>query len=161
MVSVLGLGGIGKSALAVNLMHRVAERFEVVIWRSLRDLPSCEVLLNDLLRALAPQVFRQRSDTLEQLQSAILEQMRSRSVLIVLDNVESVLDEGENSGRMRPGYEGIGRFLRHCAETDHQSCLLFTSREKPADLVALEGHRSPAPAPCAWAGWGWMPAQSC
>src|SRR5216684_3182757 len=29
MVSVLGVGGIGKSALAVTLMRRVAERFEV------------------------------------------------------------------------------------------------------------------------------------
>ena len=31
VVSVLGLGGIGKSALATRVMHRVAERFEVVI----------------------------------------------------------------------------------------------------------------------------------
>ena len=34
VVSVLGLGGIGKSALAVSLMHRVAGDFQVVIWRS-------------------------------------------------------------------------------------------------------------------------------
>ncbi len=39
MVSVLGVGGIGKSALAVTLMRRVAERFEVVLFRSLRDAP--------------------------------------------------------------------------------------------------------------------------
>ena len=39
VVSVLGLGGIGKSTLATKVMHRVAERFEVVIWRSLRDAP--------------------------------------------------------------------------------------------------------------------------
>ena len=29
------------------------------------------------------------------------------------------------------------------AETEHQSCLLLTSREKPSDLVALEGRRTP------------------
>jgi len=39
VVSVLGMGGIGKSALAVTVMHRVAAHFEVVIWRSLRDAP--------------------------------------------------------------------------------------------------------------------------
>ena len=54
VVSVLGLGGIGKSALATQVMHRVAERFEVVIWRSLRDVPSCEALLDDCLQVLAP-----------------------------------------------------------------------------------------------------------
>jgi hypothetical protein len=31
LVSVLGLGGIGKSALAVRLMHQVAAHFEVVL----------------------------------------------------------------------------------------------------------------------------------
>src|SRR5205814_5446260 len=29
------------------------------------------------------------------------------------------------------------------AETEHQSCLLLTSREKPSDLVPLEGSRAP------------------
>ena len=55
VVSVLGLGGIGKSALAVTLMRRLAPHFEVVIWRSLRDAPSCEALLEECLQVLAPQ----------------------------------------------------------------------------------------------------------
>ena len=33
--------------------------------------------------------------------------------------------------------------LRRIAETEHQSCLLLTSREKPSDLVPLEGSRAP------------------
>src|SRR6266487_2596230 len=57
VVSVLGQGGIGKSALATKVMHRVAERFEVVIWRSLRDVPSCEALLDSCLQVLAPQAL--------------------------------------------------------------------------------------------------------
>ena len=50
VVSVLGMGGIGKSALAVTLMHQLAPHFEVVLWRSLRDAPTCEELLEDCLR---------------------------------------------------------------------------------------------------------------
>jgi hypothetical protein len=46
VVSVLGPGGIGKSALATRAMHQVAEHFEVAIWRSLRDSPTCETLLD-------------------------------------------------------------------------------------------------------------------
>ena len=45
VVSVLGMGGIGKSSLVVSLMHQVAPHFEVVLWRSLRNAPSCEALL--------------------------------------------------------------------------------------------------------------------
>ena len=55
VVSVLGQGGIGKSALATQVMHHVAKHFEVVIWRSLRDVPSCEALLDSCLQVLAPQ----------------------------------------------------------------------------------------------------------
>src|SRR5260370_11869653 len=49
VASVLGQGGIGKSALATMVMHRVAEGFEIVIWRSLRDIPTWEALLDRCL----------------------------------------------------------------------------------------------------------------
>jgi transcriptional regulator with XRE-family HTH domain len=54
VVSVLGLGGIGKSAFTVTLMRRVAADFEVVIWRSLRDAPACDALLDTCLQVLDP-----------------------------------------------------------------------------------------------------------
>src|SRR6266436_1785422 len=143
VVSVLGQGGIGKSALATKVMHRVAEDFEVVIWRSLRDVPSCEALLDSCLQILAPHALSASSSSPEKRQDLLLECLRTRRVLLVHDNLESFLEEGEDSGRMRAGYEGFSRVLRRVAETEHQSCLLLTSREKPGDLVPLEGNQSP------------------
>src|SRR6266852_6301004 len=143
VVSVLGQGGIGKSALATKVMHRVAERFEVVIWRSLRDVPTCEALLDSCLQVLAPQALSDVSASPERRQDLLLECLRSRRVLLVYDNLESFLEEGQDSGRMGAGYEGFSRVLRRVAETEHQSCLLLTSREKPSDLVPLEGSRAP------------------
>src|SRR2546426_6886352 len=143
VVGGVGLGGIGKSALATQVMHRVAERFEVVIWRSLRDVPSCEALLDDCLQVLAPQAVRDVSASLESRQSLLLDCLRSRRVLLVYDNLESFLEEGEDTGHMRAGYEGFARVLRRVAETEHQSCWLLTSREKPSELVSLEGSRAP------------------
>src|SRR5947209_14782733 len=143
VVSVLGQGGIGKSGLATQVMHRVAQDFEVVIWRSLRDVPSCETLLDDCLQVLAPQALSDASSSLESRQNLLLDCLRSRRVLLVYDNLESVLEEGEDSGRMRAGYEGFARVLWRVAQTEHQSCLLLTSREKPSDLVPLEGSRAP------------------
>ncbi len=61
----------------------------------------------------------------------------------MLDNLETLLEEGADTGRMRPGYEGYERLLRRAGELEHQSCLLFTSREKPVDLIPLEEARSP------------------
>jgi WD40 repeat protein/class 3 adenylate cyclase/DNA-binding XRE family transcriptional regulator len=143
VVNVLGLGGIGKSALAISLMHQVSEHFQVVLWRSLRDAPACEALLEDCLQVLAPQPLREVPASLEGRLSLLMEHLREQRALLVLDNLESLLSEGESSGRLRSGYEGYGQLLRRVGETAHQSCLLLTSREKPADLEPLEGNRRP------------------
>ncbi|MEO8391748.1 MAG: NB-ARC domain-containing protein [Chloroflexota bacterium] len=143
VVSVVGQGGIGKSALSVSLMYQVAERFDVVIWRSLRDAPTCEALLDGCLQVLAPQPQAQSLLNLEERLQLLREYLRSQRVLLVLDNLESILEEGEDTGRMRPGYKDYEKLLRRVGETEHQSCLLFTSREKPTQLATLEGNRSP------------------
>ncbi|MFL5589781.1 MAG: NB-ARC domain-containing protein [Ktedonobacteraceae bacterium] len=142
VVSVLGMGGIGKSALVVTLMHRAVEDFEVVLFRSLRDAPAFEALLADCLQVLSPQPLAEMPESLERRLSLLLECLRERRVLLVLDNLEALLQEGEGGGHYRPGYEGFGHLVRRVGETAHQSCLVMTSREKPADLVLLEGART-------------------
>src|SRR6266581_3487783 len=141
LVSVLGMGGIGKSALVVRAMQQLAGHFAVVLFRSLRDAPSCEALLESCLSVLAPEQQALLPQSLERRLSLLLEELRSRRVLLVLDNLEVLLEEGEVLGRLRPGFEAYGRLLRQVAQTGHQSCLLLTSREKPAELRGLEGSR--------------------
>ena len=137
------MGGIGKSALAVTLMHRVADQFDVVIWRSMRDAPPPDSLRNDLVLHLAPDPLTTALDTLEQQLNLLFEYLRTRRVLLVLDNLESMMDEAEGSGRMLRLFEGYGRLLRRAAETKHRSCIVLTSREKPMELAPLEGSRTP------------------
>src|SRR3989440_7468654 len=45
LVTLVGMGGIGKSLLASYLGNRLAPQFEAVLWRSVRDAPSCEELV--------------------------------------------------------------------------------------------------------------------
>jgi len=141
-VSVLGLGGIGKSALAVKVMHQVAEHFPVVVFRSLRDAPPCEVLLEGCLQVLALEPLADLPTSLEGCLGLLPGYLREQRALLVLDNLECLLEEGEETGRMRAGYEGYARLLHEVAQTEHQSCLLLTSREKPATLQGLEGSHS-------------------
>src|SRR5438874_12008654 len=80
-------------------MHQVAPHFEVVIWRSLRDAPTCEVLLDDCLRVLAPQSLREVPTSLDGCLSLLLEHLREERALLVLDNLEVLLAEGEGRAR--------------------------------------------------------------
>jgi WD40 repeat protein/transcriptional regulator with XRE-family HTH domain len=143
MVSVLGMGGMGKSALVVRAMHQLAAHFEVVIFRSLRDAPECSALLESCLQVLAPASLAQAPQSLEGRLSLLLEELRTSRVLLVLDNLEVLLEEGEVRGHLRPGFEAYGHLLQQVAQTAHQSCLLLTSRERPARLRELEGSRTP------------------
>src|SRR5438128_1468926 len=142
LVSVLGMGGIGKSALVVRAMQQLAGHFAVVLFRSLRDAPDCSALLDDCLSVLSPEPLGVVPQSLERRLSLLLEQLRSRRVLLVLDNLEVLREGGDGLGRLRPGFEAYGHLLRQVAQTAHQSCLLLTSREKPAALRALEGSRT-------------------
>jgi WD40 repeat protein len=68
----------------------------------------------------------------------LLECFLAQPCLLVLDNVETLLQEHDAAGNMRPGYEDYAMLLRRVAQTPHQSCLLLTSRETPVVLEPLE-----------------------
>ncbi|MEA5497056.1 WD40 domain-containing protein [Limnoraphis robusta] len=149
LLAVMGMGGMGKTALVVKLVEQLKSEFDVVIWRSLRYAPAPETVLTQLLSFLSPSSSETTTTltpaTTASTGSTSLSEMgelirlcRTYRCLIVLDNVETILEEG-TTGRYRPGYEGYGELFRVMGETVHQSCLLLTSREKPPEIAAFEG----------------------
>src|SRR5439155_1334283 len=106
------------------------------------DAPALEVVLDDCLRVLSLQLHTIVPATLEQRLGLLLERLRKTRTLVVLDNLECLLLEGDPRGHFRPGFEGYGRLLHRMVETSHQGCLLLTSREKPADLRLMESRYS-------------------
>ncbi|GHO76859.1 hypothetical protein KSD_46300 [Ktedonobacter sp. SOSP1-85] len=138
VVSVLGMGGIGKSALSVSLMRQVAPTFQMGVFRSIRNALPCQDLLTDCLQVLSPQPLPALPSTSDQCIDLLLECFQTRRCLLVLDNLEILLQEHDPEGRYRPGYEDYATLLRRVAETPHQSCLLITSREASPELEQLE-----------------------
>src|SRR5713226_6714788 len=137
-----GGGGIGKTTLAARLAQDVAPTFERVYWRSLRDARPISEWLGGAIgflsdqRAVLPEGEGARLPTLLQL-------LRGRRCLLVLDNFETLLEPGEREGRYRDGYAGYGVLLQAIGEASHQSCLVVTSREAPPDLAVLGGGAVP------------------
>jgi len=143
LIALLGMGGIGKSMLASYLGQHLAKEFEAVLWRSVRDAPSCEDLVADCITffsEIPPAAF---PAPLEQRISQLLSRLQARRCLLVLDNLETLLASGDPMGGYLPGYEGYGRLIQRLAESAHQSCVLLTSREKPREIEPLEGGRAP------------------
>src|SRR6266700_3456789 len=143
LVSLLGMGGIGKSMLASYLGSRLVPQFEAVLWRSVRDAPPCEELVADCITFFSETPPAEFPSSLEQRINQLVARLQASRCLLVLDNLETLLASGDPEGNYLPGYEGYGRLIERLAESAHQSCVLLTSREKPREIEALEGVRSP------------------
>jgi hypothetical protein len=136
LVTMLGMGGMGKTALAAKVAARVQHEFKYVIWQSLCNAPPLETLLSDLVAFVSD--FQETSAEIGRL----IHYLRSRRCLLILDNMETILEAGE-AGQFRNDYEGYGELLRVIGETAHSSCLILTSREKPTIIAASEGAKLP------------------
>lgn len=137
LIGIFGLGGIGKTALSVKLAQHVQSQFECIIWRSLRQAPPLNALLNEVLPTLT------NSEAAEGSIATLMEQLRQKRCLLVLDNVESILEGGRWSGQYQPGYEAYRQLFERICDQPHQSCLILTGREKPSGIAVREGKELP------------------
>lgn len=142
VVAVLGIGGVGKTTFATKVAQNVRENFDFVFWRSLRDAPSVKYILESCLRFVRQQEVINLPEALDEQISLLISNLREHRCLLLLDNVDALLQAGQRAGLYRSGYEGYGRLFQRIAETDHQSCLLLTSREKLKEVALAEGKDS-------------------
>jgi len=143
LISVIGMGGIGKTTLAVKLAEQIKDEFEYIVWRSLRNAPVLQELLADVIRFLSNQQETDLPETIDGKISRLLEYLRASRCLLILDNAESILSSDGRAGTYREGYQGYGQLLGCIGETRHQSCLILTTREKPRELSYQEGEHFP------------------
>ena len=135
LLGVFGMGGIGKTAFATKLAEQVQSEFTLISWRSLRNAPTVETMLSELVSFLTAQAIASLPQDFDRLLAMFIQTLKQSRCLIVLDNVESILRSGETTGQYSEGYEGYGELFRQVGQVRHQSCLILTSREKPNDVL--------------------------
>lgn len=143
VVAILGMGGVGKTAVAAKIAMQMKQDFESVFWRSLQNAPPPEIFLQQCIGFVSHQQHADLPTGIDDQLSLLISALRDHRCLLVLDNFESVLQPGQNAGQFRAGYAAYGRLLQRVGETRHASCLLLTSREKPKEVAQLEGKNAP------------------
>ena len=158
LVAVLGMAGMGKTALVVKLARHIQQDVESVVWLSLRHAPSLDEVLNQVTHILSGAASTSHngsspsgalesgaleSGALESQMSHLIQYFRAHRCLLVLDGAESLLQSGRLAGVYREGYGDYGELFKRVGQEPHQSYVLITSQEKPSEISLLEGETSP------------------
>ena len=142
LISLLGMGGMGKTSLAAKLARQVEAEFEVVIWKSLRNAPEFKNILTELIDAVCDRQTLYIADTIDGQINNLIKCLRTKRCLLIFDGLENILASGKLGGQYLDYYQGYGQLLRRIQDEQHQSCALITSREKPTGLSLREGKNS-------------------
>jgi WD40 repeat protein/transcriptional regulator with XRE-family HTH domain len=144
VIAVLGSGGVGKTALVARALDQIQDSFDYVVWQSLVNAPPIENTLRKCFGVLSEHTQIDLPETVEEQISQLIGLLRRHRCLLVLDNMETILQDGDRAGQYREECFGYGRLVKRIAGSPHQSCLVLTSREKPSGMALLEGEASAA-----------------
>jgi transcriptional regulator with XRE-family HTH domain len=135
LVTLFGLGGIGKTTVAMEIARQLKSEFDYVFWRTLSDVSLIEIIIQDALRLFSN---KKPPITITQQITKLLQYLQSHRCLLILDGIETILATGSSLQPYQNGYQAYGELLRQVAQKQHQSCLLLVSNEKPRDIAIWE-----------------------
>ena len=151
LVTLLSMGGMGKTYLSVKLAQQIQDHFDFIIWRSLLPAPPVQDLLGELISFLSNEQETDLPTNIYCRISRLIHYLQARRCLLILDKVETILQGcatpetvySPGAGSYSKGYEDYGQLFQRVGEAPHQSCLVLTSREKPREIRPLEGATLP------------------
>ncbi|MDJ0556505.1 MAG: ATP-binding protein [Microcoleaceae cyanobacterium MO_207.B10] len=135
IITILGLTGIGKSTLTVELIQQIKDKFDYIIWRNIDNYPSCESLQTNIIQFLSQTDFpSQKPEKLANSQSInnqLIDYLRKYRCLLIFDNLQEIFASGKLAGTYLEEHENYGKFFQQIATSSHKSCLLLLSQEQP------------------------------
>ncbi|MEG4964088.1 MULTISPECIES: NB-ARC domain-containing protein [unclassified Microcoleus] len=142
LLTITGMAGTGKSAIARHLIPQIQTQFDRIIWRSLRTSPPLETTLKTLIQFLSNQPEVNIPANTDVQLSILIETLRENRCLIILDDVQQILSSGQLAGNYKPGYENYGTLFKLIGEIPHNSCLILNSWEPPSDIITFTDDNS-------------------
>ncbi len=132
LVGVFGIKGIGKTALIRELVEKIQDKFEYVIWKSLEFSNDWEQFINYLESCWGYNSSEISSDFRI---FNLIDHLRTHRCLLIFDQWEGVIGNAELSANYH-------KLLTQIGNLQHQSCLLLTSSQQPTVIDAIRNNNN-------------------
>ena len=142
LIALTGISGIGKTALAVQLVQQIKDEFEYVIWCSLDASPTLAEFQDKLIQFFS-QPEKLDSPATNQKILPLIKYLQKQRCLVVLDDVHNLFSSGELAGKYKPGYEDYRSFFKQIEKLSHQSCFLLIGWEQPREVIQVNSQNTP------------------
>lgn len=136
LLTITGIVGIGKTALATKLVAEIKHQFEYVMWRSLETCPTVTELQSNLIELFT-------HDANEKSPLPLIKYLQKHRSLIILDNIHHLFSRGELAGQYKSGYEDYRSFFKQIRDLSHQSCFILIGWEVPRDIAKIKNKHIP------------------
>ncbi|MEI6442664.1 MAG: NB-ARC domain-containing protein [Nostocales cyanobacterium ELA583] len=140
LISILGLSGIGKTTFVKRFVDLHLDKFEVIIWKSLKYPKSLNLLIDDLLNVSKQETKENINDKLKQLFNIL----NDKKCLIILDDVDNIFVSGQFAGKYQSEYQDYQNFFTMITEIQHQSNVILISQEKCQEMISLDNELYPS-----------------
>jgi hypothetical protein len=121
------MSGVRKTTLATQLAKQIQDQFDYVFWRYVPNVLSFDEMITDMLSLMSN--YKESKPNIHR----IMYYLRAYRCLIILDHLETYLYAFNSKYDSQYNY-----FIQIIAETNHQSCLIFTCRNQPDQISLLE-----------------------
>jgi hypothetical protein len=141
LITLIGISGIGKTSLAVQLVQQIKDEFEYTVWYTLDEFPTIDKFQSNLIQ-LFSNSEKQDLSPKNQKRLPLIKYLQNHRCLIVLDDVQNLLCSGELAGKYKPEYEEYRSLFKQIEKLSHQSCLLLIGWEQPREVTQIKNQNT-------------------